>query len=220
MALAGRGWRGERRQRVLELTMAGSIVALRLGVFAWNLAPSRLTLATSLPLQICDLAALCSAAALVTRGRFVSAIAYFWGLALSIQGLLQPDLAAAPRSLSFWLFWAHHALIVGAAVYLVAVQGFRPTLGDLRMAVGTALVYVAVVFVIDLLLGVNYGYLGKGQPSQPTLLDWLGPWPWRVLAMVTLGVAVMSLLLLPWVVHGRGPLSSAGTPRGADGAAL
>jgi hypothetical integral membrane protein (TIGR02206 family) len=219
--LVARAWRGTRRENALAWTIAGAIVALRAGVFAWNLMPSRISLATSLPLQICDLAALCSAVALVSRGRFVAAIAYFWGLALSIQGLLQPDLAGGPHSLSFWLFWLHHALIVGAAMYLVAVRDFRPTLRDLLMALGAGVVYVAVVFLIDMLLGVNYGYLGQALPSQPTLLDWLGPWPWRVLVMVALGVAAMSLLLVPFAGRGRGQARSTKVmPRGADHVAL
>ncbi len=204
LVFVARAWRDTRRQRVLEWAIAGAIVALRAGVFVWNLMPSRISLATALPLQICDLTAVCSAAALVTRRRFVAAIAYFWGLALSIQGLLQPDLAGGPHSLSFWLFWLHHALIVGAAVYLVAVRRFYPTRRDLLIAIGAGLVYVAVVFVVDMLLGVNYGYLGEGLPSQPTLLNWLGPWPWRVAVMAALGAAAMSFLWAPWAARRAG----------------
>ena len=219
IVFAARAWRGTRRQRALEWVIAGAIVALRVGVFAWNLMPSRVSLATALPLQICDLAAFCSAAALVTRGRFVTAIAYFWGLALSIQGLVQPDLADGPHSLSFWLFWLHHALIVGAAVYVVAIRHFRPSLRDLFNAVAAGLVYVVVIFVIDAALGVNYGYLGKALPSQPTLLDWLGPWPWRVAAMTVLGAVGMWLLWVPWIGRGQG-ISGQHMPRGEDGIAL
>lgn len=195
---AGRAWRGTTRERWLATAVAAAILLLRAGVFLWNLLPPRLSLARSLPLHICDLAAICSAFALLSSRRWLASIAYFWGLALSLQGLLQPDLDAGPGALAFWLFWLHHALIVGAAFYVVFVRGFRPTLGDLRLAIGAGLAYVVVVFVVDLLLDVNYGYLGRDLPSQPTILDWLGPWPWRVLAMVALGAAVMVLLWLPW----------------------
>ncbi|HEX7122602.1 MAG TPA: TIGR02206 family membrane protein [Gemmatimonadaceae bacterium] len=194
----GLAWRGTRRERWLAAGVATAILVLRAGVFVWNLLPPRLSLERSLPLQICDLAALCAALALVTPRRWLAAIAYFWGLALSIQGLVQPDLDHGPASLAFWAFWLHHALIVGAAVYVVAVRDFRPSARDLRLAIGAGLAYVAVVFVVDLVLGVNYGYLGRDVPNQPTLIDWLGPWPWRVLIMVVLGAAVMVLLWLPW----------------------
>lgn len=197
-AWAGRAWQGTGRERVLAVTVSAAILLMRAGVFLWNLTPGQASLARSLPLQICDWAAICSALALLVDRRWLASIAYFWGLALSIQGLVQPDLAAGPTSLAFWLFWIHHALIVGVAVYVVAVRGFRPTSRDLFVAMGAGLAYVALVFPLDLVLEVNYGYLGQGLPSQPTILDWLGPWPWRVVAMIALGAGVMVLLYLPW----------------------
>jgi hypothetical integral membrane protein (TIGR02206 family) len=200
---AGYRWRGRARARRLEIGVAAAIVVLRAGVWAWNLMPARLSLAQSLPIQICDLAALCCAAALVGRSRWPAAIAYFWGLALSVQGLLQPDLREGPAALSFWIFWLHHALIVGAALYVVTVRGFRPDRRGLVLAIVAGAAYVAVVFCIDLVLGANYGYLGRGAPSQPTLLDLLGPWPWRVLVIMSLGAVVMVLLYLPWIPHRR-----------------
>lgn len=209
---AGRAWRGTARERWLAVGAAAAILLLRVGVFVWNLLPPRLSLERSLPLQICDVAALCAACALVVPRRWLAAIAYFWGLALSIQGLVQPDLDHGPASLAFWVFWLHHALIVGAALYVVVVRGFRPTARDLRLAIVAGLAYVAVVFVVDLVLGVNYGYLGRDVPNQPTLIDWLGPWPWRVLVMVVLGAAVMVLLWLPWRHRAAAP---AGMARGA-----
>lgn len=198
---AGLVWRDSERERVLAVCVAATILVMRVGVFIWNLSPGQASLARSLPLQICDWAAICSALALVVDRRWLRSIAYFWGLALSVQGLVQPDLSAGPLSLAFWLFWMHHALIVGVAIYVVAVRGFRPASRDLFVAMGAGLLYVALVFPLDLLLEVNYGYLGEGLPSQPTILDWLGPWPWRVAAMTALGMGVMVLLYLPW--HGR-----------------
>jgi hypothetical integral membrane protein (TIGR02206 family) len=209
---AGHAWRGSSRQQRLERGIAVSILLLRAGVFAWNLLPGRLALSQSLPLQICDLAALCSAFSLLVDRRWLRSIAYFWGLALSMQGLIQPDLSDGPDSLAFWLFWTHHALIVGTAVYLVTVRGFRPKVGDLGFAVATGVGYALVVFCVDLALDVNYGYLGKGMPAQPTLLDWLGPWPWRVALMVALGVLVMSLLFVPWTIRSSSPRQQAAAP--------
>jgi hypothetical integral membrane protein (TIGR02206 family) len=227
IVVAGRRWRGNPwRQRQLERGLAGAIILLRAGVFVWNLAPSRLSLARSLPLQICDLAALCSAFALLTPSRRLASVAYFWGLALSIQGLLQPDLSAGPASQEFWLFWVHHALIVGTALYLVLVRRFRPEWRDLRWAVSAAVAYAILIFLFDLLLDVNYGYFGKGMPSQPTLLNWLGPWPWRVLVMIALGVVVMCILFVPWLRKHRvdSPemtiASNRPTARGAGGPAV
>lgn len=198
LVTAGRATAGTPRERPLVWGVAAAILLLRFGVIAWNLHPARFALERSLPLQICDLAAVCSALALFSERRGLQAIAYFWGLALSVQGLVQPDLTAGPSALAFWVFWLHHALIVGVALYVVAVRGFRPSAADLRLAIAAGMAYVALVLPIDLWLDANYGYVGRRLPSQPSLLDVLGPWPWRVGAMLALGVVVMTLLWLPW----------------------
>jgi uncharacterized membrane protein YwaF len=74
----------------------------------------------------------------------------------------------------------------------------RPTRKDFHWVVGVGLAYLALVVPINGAFGFNYGYLGRSLPSQPSLLDWLGPWPWRVGAMAVLSWLGMTLLLLPW----------------------
>ena len=123
---------------------------------------------------------------------------YFWGLALGSQAVITPDLVGGPASLAFWWFWLYHLFVVGAGVYVVAVHGFRPTWKDLRFAIAMGVLYVAAMFTIDAIFGVNYGYVGNVTPSRPTLLDVLGPWPLRVVFMALLGAGAMTLLWLPW----------------------
>jgi hypothetical integral membrane protein (TIGR02206 family) len=158
----------------------------------------------SLPLQFCDLVALVAALAFARPRRSLHALAYFWGLALSTQAVLTPDLVGGPTTLAFWAFWAYHMFVVGAGVYVVAVRGFRPTWSDFATAAGLGVLYAAVVLGIDAAFGLNYGYLGRGTPSQPTLIDLLGPWPLRALLMTLLVVTAMLLLWLPWAISTRG----------------
>jgi hypothetical integral membrane protein (TIGR02206 family) len=127
-------------------------------------------------------------------------LAYFLGLALGSQAVFTPDLTTGPTTVSFWAFWLYHLFVVGAGIYVVAVQRFRPAWGDLRFALLFGLAYVAIVFTIDAIFDLNYGYMGRPMPSRPSLLDFLGPWPFRVVFMVLLASAVMTLLLLPWQV--------------------
>jgi hypothetical integral membrane protein (TIGR02206 family) len=112
--------------------------------------------------------------------------------------LITPDLAGGPESSSVWWFWLYHVFVVGAGVYVVAVQGFRPGLRDLRFAIVMGVLYVAAMFTINVIFDVNYGYVGRATPTRPTLIDVLGPWPLRVVSMMVLGALGMTVLWLPW----------------------
>ena len=46
------------------------------------------------------------------------------------------------------------------------------------------------------MLDTNYGYF-NGKPDG-TVLDYLGPWPWYVLAEVAIVAGIWALITLPW----------------------
>ena len=51
--------------------------------------------------------------------------------------------------------------------------------------------YLALILPFDLLTGFNYGYVGPAKPLNASLLDWLGPWPWRIGAMMAFPPAMV-----------------------------
>jgi len=148
--------------------------------------------------------------ALLLRWRKLRALAYFWGLGLSSLSFIWPDLRFGPADFQFYVFWAGHATIVGTALYDVTARGLRPNWCDWRTAVWFGLGYTAIIFPFDALLHVNYGYIGRAYKGQMTPFELLGPWPWRVPAMVLLAIAVMMLLLLPWVLTRKNPVKHPG----------
>jgi hypothetical integral membrane protein (TIGR02206 family) len=190
--------RGTQRLDRAEKGFATIYLLLWIAFHGWWLLPVNFDPARSLPLHICDIVAFLMPLALIWRKRILIALLYFWGIGFSGQGLLTPDLQLGLLSPIFWIFWFYHATIVGAAVYMVVVHRFRPTWRDYQWAVKAGLVYLVCVFPINAIFGFNYGYLGKSRPSQPSLIDWLGPWPWRVGIMVILSWLGMTLLFAPW----------------------
>jgi len=188
------------RRRFLELSVAALAAALWFGIVIWGFAPSRFDPRWSYPINICDLVALIVPIAFVRPHWRWHALLYFWGLTLSTQAILTPDLVSGPSTLAFWVFWLMHVLIVGGAVYVLVVRHYRPTWRDCFFAIVAAILWLIVVFVIDLATGFNYGYVGNAKPSQPTLIDYLGPWPQRVAVMAILGSIAMMILQLPWTL--------------------
>ncbi len=200
----GRRWR-RRGQASREIRLRGAWVGFTMGwqAFAtlWYLLNGDLSV--SLPLHVCDLAAWIAPLALWLQKRPLRALLYFWAIALSTQAFFTPVLGEGVGRLQFWFFWVGHLQIVGSAIYDAAVLGFRPRLRDLVFAAGALLVYGLAMFGLNIALGTNYGYVGDSDPSRPTVIDHLGPWPGRVFALYGLSVLAMALTWVMWPLGAR-----------------
>jgi hypothetical integral membrane protein (TIGR02206 family) len=205
MCWMGRMLRGTTAGRRYEIALATCVWILWISYQVYDYVKYGFEPGNTLPLQMCDFSAVFAALVFVRPGRGLQSLAYFWGLALGSQAVITPDMAGGPGSIAFYWFWLYHVFIVGAGVYVVVVQGFRPQSSDLRFAVLMGVLYVAAIFTINAIFDLNYGYVGRATPTRPTLIDVLGPWPLRVVFMVLLGAVGMTLLWLPWVIAGSRP---------------
>jgi hypothetical integral membrane protein (TIGR02206 family) len=199
-------WRGSPRERRLRLTWGWFVAFVALVSNIYYFAPANWDVRDSLPLQLCDLAIIIAAGAMLLDSRYLRTLLYFWGIGLSTQAFVTPTLGYGVGHPKFWLFWIGHTCIVGSAVYDIVVGGYRPRVRDLLHAVGTTLGYLVVMLIVN--EGIdrlfpnpdrrsNYGYVGRAEPRNPTIIDKLGPWPQR---LVPLGAIVMADYALLWVV--------------------
>lgn len=173
--------------------------------------PPQLDVARSLPLHLCDVAGVIAPISMLSEKRWPRVLMYFWGLLLSSQGFIQPTLTAGPATFEFWLFWATHLIIVGSAIYDIAVRRLRLTRRDLAFALAASWAYAvpififnwAAVFVFKWSDAFNYGYVGPKLPSNGTILNALGSWPLRALWLALIGSAAMIAAYLPWELVGE-----------------
>jgi len=149
-----------------------------------------------LPLQLCDLALFAVAWALVSAQRSVAEVAYFWGLAGSLQAVLTPDLRELFPSYWWMKFFLGHCGVVLGAVY-VAARGFvQPTAHSVWRVWLLTNGYAVVAGITNWLLGTNYGYLAH-KPMHPSLLDHLGPWPYYIVGMEVVALASFYVYYAP-----------------------
>ncbi len=165
----------------------------------YSLVGGRFSWQESLPLHFCNLANLLGAYALATRHRVSQGLMYFWTFALCLWAFLTPSLYVGPSDPWFWLFWLYHLFIPVATVWILAADRFRPTWRDWSRSVGLTLAYMGLLAVLDALTGWNYGFVGPSTPTQANLLDFLGPYPVRLLWMALVGAFLFALLMLPWL---------------------
>ncbi|MBK1854392.1 TIGR02206 family membrane protein [Verrucomicrobiaceae bacterium 5K15] len=150
-----------------------------------------------LPFHLCDVAAIICGFALTTRKPLLCELAYFWGLAGTLQGLLTPNLGHDFPSPIFITFFLMHGVIVITALLLPLGLGWRPREGAVRRVFLGVLVYAAFAFAINALLDTNFGFL-MHKPEQASLLDVMGAWPWYVICLIVVAGILFYLLSLPF----------------------
>lgn len=194
---------GVRKERLLSVWWGTGVVGINIASIVYWLMPARFDLKVSLPLQLCDLACAMTPLVFLTGWRLPRALVYFWGIGLSTQAFVTPTLDEPPPSARYWLFWLVHLAIVGSAVYDLVVRRFRPTWRELLWAIGVSVAWVLLMVWLNEALGSNYGYVGRGDPGSPTIVDFLGPWPARVLVMAAIGIAAFVCLWGVWPLWAR-----------------
>lgn len=187
----------------LRLVWIGTTSAWQAMALVWYLLPRNFDWYESLPLHLCDLAAWVAPLALLTQLRWLRSLLYFWGIGLSTQAFFTPVVEGGYGHLSYWLFFVGHLHIVGSAVYDVVVLGYRPRLRDWGVVTLLSLAWIVPVTVFNVLMDVNYGYTGNTAPGGTTLIDYLGPWPWRIGTIVLGSQVLFAAVFVPWVVVGR-----------------
>lgn len=192
-------WARDEPDRAVRVsrTYAVVLVAVTGAMQVVQLLPGEYDVDTSLPLNLCDFAWMTAAYALWTQSQTAAALIYYWGLALSTQGLITPDLHAGPAEPSFYGFWSMHYVIVWSAIYLVWGLGIRPTWSTYRVVVTLTFVWLIAVYVFNVLVDTNYGFVNH-KPSGGSVLDYFGPWPLYVGVEVVVVAVVWALMTWPW----------------------
>jgi hypothetical integral membrane protein (TIGR02206 family) len=150
-----------------------------------------------LPLHFCDLAVLLAVIALLTRQQTASELLYFWGLSGTVIAMLTPDVDRGFPDSRCLSFFALHGGVALSAALVVFGLGVRPRPGAHIRAFWITNAYAVVAALINAGAGTNFLYL-RAKPSQPSILDAMGPWPWYILAADVLAFLIFWALMIPF----------------------
>ena len=156
-----------------------------------------------LPLHLCGVANLVTAATLLFRNRYTYEIAYFWGLVGSANAVITPGAIETgfPSWRFFQYFIAHSGIVVGV-LYATWGLGMRPTLGGLFRAFVALNVFAVFVGIVNLLLGSNYMYLSR-PPWGTVSPFFFAPWPWYIPILDAVALVFFFLVYLPVYLERR-----------------
>lgn len=173
------------------------LMANELVWYAWRLRQEGFRFPEGLPLQLCDLVLWVTVAACLTRNQWLYELSFFGGLGGSSMAILTPDLWAPFCSYPTIYFFAAHGLVVASPLALTLGGMLRPRPGCVWRALALVNGWALVVGAFNAVYSTNYMYLCRKPPSA-SLLDWMGPWPWYILAGEAVAVVLFSLFWLPF----------------------
>jgi hypothetical integral membrane protein (TIGR02206 family) len=154
----------------------------------------------ALPLELCHWVLAAVVISLFRPSQLLSEIAYFCGTAGTLQAILTPEIYSGfPSWESVFFFWSHGSMLLGI-LFLVVGRDFRPRAHSVFRMMVVVNLYAAIVGAFDALTRCNYGYLCQ-KPTLPTIMDYLGPWPWYLASLEFVALASFWLLDLPWKIY-------------------
>jgi hypothetical integral membrane protein (TIGR02206 family) len=149
------------------------------------------------PLDLCDVSLFLLIAALLTLKPLIFDLAYYYALAGASMSLLTPNLTDTTPAIMSVQFFVDHGLMVATVLYMVWSRQARPRPWSVARAMLAVNIYAAFIFAFDTLFDTDYMFL-RAKPDTVSLLTFLGPWPWYILATEPVAVTLFLLLYLPF----------------------
>lgn len=189
----------EKLRKQIRYGLAGLLIINQIARHLWMAYYERWSIQWDLPLHLCSIVVWLSAYMLITKNYRVFEQVYFMGIGGALQALITPDANTYGFGHFYlWQFFMAHGSIIIASAYMAIVEGYSPTWASIKNVFVWGNGYLVVVTLINLIIGSNYLYT-LHKPHVPTLLDYMGPWPWYVLSGEGVALIMCVLLYLPFM---------------------
>ncbi len=194
---AGRGADADGRRR-LRRSFAVLLLANEFGRHLWALSQGSWTIQADLPLQMCGAMVWVTAFAFLFDVRRAFPFVYFFGIAGALQGVLTPDagIYGLPHYVAIETLASHSSLVIGG-LWVVLVEGFRPTFRHFWVIFGGLNLAALGMYFLNSALGSNYLFV-NAKPPNASIVDLMPEWPWYILVLEIIAFAMFFALYLPF----------------------
>lgn len=189
------------RDKYKSVTRYGLIFVLVLSEFSfhlWFIINDRWDLTINLPLQLCSISLYSCTFMLITKNYRLFEVAFFISMTGALVAIITPELFFGYPHIRFFQFFIAHIAIVLACFYMLWVENYRSTFVSVIRSWVTLNVIAIFVYGINRLIGSNYMFLMR-KPSNASLIDYLGPYPWYILSLEF--VAILLFVMIYLVSH-------------------
>lgn len=185
--------RNSAKAHYIKFIILGCLIVSELTLNIWYFYSGEWDVTYTLPFQLCSITLYLSILMLLTGNFRLFEVTYFLGIGGALQALLTPELYFGFPHFRFYQFFIAHISIVLASLYMIFVKGKTPVFKSVWRAMLCINLIAVTVFFINLLTGGNYMFLAE-KPVNPSILDYLGDYPWYLISL-EFAAAVMFLIL-------------------------
>jgi hypothetical integral membrane protein (TIGR02206 family) len=194
--LRNKAWMKLGGRWLIILGLAGSEIWLNYWYFSTNMWDIRYTL----PFQLCSISLYLCVWMLATMQKWVFEVVYFLGVGGALQALLTPELFYDFPHFRFLHFFIAHISIILAVFYMLWVEKFHIKFKSVWKAFAALNILALLVFFVNRFTGGNYMFLAQ-KPTNASLIDFLGPYPWYILSLELVVLFIFFLLYLPFFIR-------------------
>ena len=182
--------------RPIEIIIALSLLLFEAAFTGWLLVSGNWRPSDSIPLELCSISLILTFLLLVHGKKWIYELLLFTALLGGTQALLTPILSFGFPHFRFFHFFYTHLMMVWVVFYFTWVKGFHPTIWSVIKVVTFLNVLLPLIMIVNKFVDGNYMFLSH-KPNSPSLLDYLGPYPWYILSLEGL---LILLSLIVWLL--------------------
>lgn len=175
------------------------LIVSEVSLNVWYVFTDSFDMRYSLPFQLCSISVYLSTIMLFTKKQVLFEIVYFAGIGGALMAILTPELFYSFPHYRFMHFFIAHAAILLACFYMVWVEKRKPTLLSLAKSFVFVNIMAMVAFIVNIVTGGNYMFVGA-KPTNGSIIDFLGPYPWYILSLEVVVIVYFSILYLPYLL--------------------
>ncbi|WP_066304652.1 TIGR02206 family membrane protein [Bacillus sp. FJAT-29814] len=189
----------QKMNQITRFTLAFILIISEISLHIWLWHIGAWTFQYSLPFHLSSISIILSAVLLLTKSYRLFEFTYFAGVGSALQAMITPDISAYTfPHFRYVHFFISHGGIVVANLYMVFVEHYKPTIKSLWRAFLYLNLYTGFVFLLNYFVEGNYMYISE-KPVNPSMLDYLGPWPYYIVPLEMITLVTFFILFLPFL---------------------
>ncbi|MGD6942978.1 TIGR02206 family membrane protein [Cytobacillus gottheilii] len=181
----------------IRLSFFVILFTLEAGYHFWLYSTNQWESSIALPLQLCSISLVLCLILHLTKSKMMFQFVYFLGVAGALMAVLTPELFLGFPHFRYFQFFITHIFIILTSFYFIFVLKYKPTVKGLVRSFIFLNICAALAYYANKLTGGNYMFLSY-KPSNGSLLDYFGPYPWYILVLEAAAFIFFAVILLPF----------------------